>query len=34
MKRAFRKVGDLVALTAELYRELTLSALRLIPGQR
>ena len=33
MKIAMRKASNLVALTTELYRELTLSALRLLPGR-
>ncbi len=32
MTLAFRKAPDLVTLTLDLYREMTLSALRLIPG--
>ena len=34
MKLAIRKAGDLIRLTAGLYREMTLSALRLVPGGR
>ena len=34
MKAAFRKATDLVVITADLYRDITLSALRLIPGRR
>ncbi len=34
MKSALRKATGLVTLTAELYRELTFSALRLLPGRR
>ena len=33
MKKAARKAFRVLALTAELYRELTLSALRLVPGR-
>jgi hypothetical protein len=33
MRTAFRKASGLVTLTAELYWEMTLSALRLIPGR-
>ena len=33
MKSAIRKATDLVTLTAGLYREMTLSALRLLPGR-
>ena len=34
MKTAFLKASNLVSLTADLYREMTLSALRLIPGRQ
>jgi hypothetical protein len=33
MRIAIRKASTLVTLTAELYREMTLSALRLLPGR-
>ena len=33
MKIAFRKAADVLSLAADLYREMTLSALRLIPGR-
>ncbi len=33
MKLATRKAGNLISLTAGLYREMTLSALRLVPGR-
>ena len=33
MRIAIRKASSLVALTAELYREMTLSAMRLLPGR-
>lgn len=33
MKIAMRKCTDIVTLTTGLYRELTVSALRLIPGR-
>jgi hypothetical protein len=33
MRIAILKAGSLVTLTAELYREMTLSALRLLPGR-
>ena len=33
MRNAIRKASTLVTLTAELYREMTLSALRLVPGR-
>jgi hypothetical protein len=33
MRNAIRKAGSLVTLTAGLYREMTLSALRLLPGR-
>ena len=33
MRIAIRKAGSLVTLAAELYREMTLSALRLLPGR-
>jgi hypothetical protein len=31
--RAFRKAAEILALSAALYRELAISALRLIPGR-
>jgi len=31
VKTAFRKATEVVVVTADLYRELTLSALRLLP---
>ena len=34
MTRIARKAAELATLTAALYRELTLSALRLVPGRR
>ena len=34
MKLAIRKAADLISLTAELYREMTVSALRLVPRRR
>ena len=33
MKTAIRKATEIVVVTADLYRELTLSALRLLPGR-
>ena len=33
MKTALRKVVETITVTADLYRELTLSALRLLPGR-
>ena len=33
MKTALRKASTLVTLTTALYREMTLSALRLLPGR-
>jgi hypothetical protein len=33
MKIAIRKAADILTLTADLYREMTVSALRLIPGR-
>ena len=33
MKLAIRKAGNLISLTAGLCREMTLSALRLVPGR-
>ncbi len=33
MKLAIRKASNLISLTAGLYREMTLSALRLVPGR-
>ena len=33
MKSTFRKVSEVIVVTADLYRELTLSALRLLPGR-
>jgi hypothetical protein len=34
MRIAVRKAGEVIASTSGLYRELTLSALRLLPGRR
>jgi hypothetical protein len=34
MKTAMRKASSLLTLTAGLYREMTVSALRLLPGRR
>ena len=34
MKVAIRKAGEVFAATAVLYRELTISALKLVPGRR
>ncbi len=34
MTLAIRKAGNLISLTAGLYREMTLSALRLVPRWR
>lgn len=34
MKAAFRKATELIMLTTELYREMTLSALELLPSRR
>jgi len=34
MKRALRVTGDLVLLTAALYREIAFSALTLVPSRR
>ena len=34
MKIAIQKTNEVLAATAELYREMTLSALRLLPGRR
>jgi hypothetical protein len=33
VKTAFRKAAEVVVVTADLYRELTLSALRLLPSR-
>jgi hypothetical protein len=33
MKTAIRRASNLVSLTAGLYREMTLSAMRLLPGR-
>jgi hypothetical protein len=33
MKIVIRKAADLLTLATDLYREMTLSALRLIPGR-
>ena len=33
MRTAIRKASSLFTLTTELYREMTLSALRLLPGR-
>jgi hypothetical protein len=34
VKTAIRKATEVIAVTADLYRELTLSALRLLPGRQ
>lgn len=34
MKTAMRRASNLLSLTADLYREMTVSALRLLPGRR
>ena len=34
MKIVIRKATEVLIVTADLYRELTLSALRLVPGRR
>ncbi len=34
MKTAIRKAARVIVVTADLYRELTVSALRLIPGRK
>jgi hypothetical protein len=34
VKTAIRKAAEVIVVTADLYRELTLSALRLVPGRR
>lgn len=34
MKLVINKATDVLSATAELYREMTLSALRLLPGRR
>jgi len=34
VKTAIRKATAVIVLTADLYRELTLSALRLVPGRK
>jgi len=34
MKAAIRKAAGIFVLTADLYRDMTISALRLIPGRR
>jgi len=34
VKLAIRKATEVFLVTADLYRELTLSALRLVPGRR
>jgi hypothetical protein len=34
MKFVIRKAGNLISLTTGLYREMTLSALRLVPRRR
>ena len=34
MKLVIEKAVDVLNVTAELYREMTLSALRLLPGRR
>jgi hypothetical protein len=33
MKTAMQKASTILSLTADLYREMTVSALRLIPGR-
>ena len=33
MKTAIRKTTEVIVVTVDLYRELTLSALRLLPGR-
>jgi hypothetical protein len=33
VKSAIRKATEVIIVTADLYRELTLSALRLLPGR-
>jgi hypothetical protein len=33
MKNAMRRASNILNLTAELYREMTVSALRLLPGR-
>jgi hypothetical protein len=34
LKHASTKAGEILTVSAELYREMTLSALRLVPGRR
>lgn len=34
MKIVIRKAAEVLTVTADLYRELTLSALRLVPGRK
>lgn len=34
LKHATAKAGEIWTISAELYREMTLSALRLVPGRR
>lgn len=34
MKTAIRKAAEVIVVTADLYRELTFSALRLVPGRK
>ncbi len=34
MKLMMDKATDVISVTAQLYREMTLSALRLLPGRR
>ncbi len=34
MKLAILKAGEIIGATAELYRELTISALKLVSGRR
>ncbi len=34
VKTAIRKATEVIVVTANLYRELTLSALRLVPGRK
>ena len=34
MKTAIRKATEVIVVTADLYRELAVSALRLVPGRK
>ena len=34
MRTAFRKAGEVLSCAAALYKEMALSALRLVPGRR